>query len=131
MWRRPVGRMPERTRDLFLFVGGFIVKSKPFTTEGTEDTEKYNPRASLCLQQLARDDGALHFASALVNRNHAGVAIIALDVAFARIAEAAVDLHGFVRDAIHHLAGVKFRARRERARARHIVVAHPRRLMEQ
>ena len=60
----------------------------------------------LACQQIAGDDHALDFAGAFVNRDYAGVAIHALDVRFARIPQAAVNLHGFVRDAIHHFSRV-------------------------
>ena len=62
------------------------------------------------IQKIAGDDGALDFAGTFVDGDNAGVAIHALDVGFARVAEAAVDLDGFVDDAIDHFAGVEFRA---------------------
>src|SRR5580700_1846735 len=64
-------------------------------------------------EQVARDDQALNFAGAFVDREDTGVAVHALDVAFARIAHAAVNLDGLVGDAIGRLGGEKFRARRK------------------
>ena len=62
------------------------------------------------IQKIAGDDGALDFAGALVDGDNAGVAVHALDVGLARVAEGAVDLDGFADDAIDHFAGVEFRA---------------------
>src|SRR5690242_13658831 len=49
-------------------------------------------------QKVAGDDDALDFAGAFVDGDDAGVAVHALDVGFARVAGAAVNLHGFVND---------------------------------
>src|SRR5208337_2862044 len=61
-------------------------------------------------EQVAGDDGALDFAGTFVDGDDAGVAVHALDFGFAGVALAAVDLHGFVDDAIDHFAGVEFGA---------------------
>jgi hypothetical protein len=66
---------------------------------------KIKPAFSVA-QQVAGDYQALHFAGAFVNCEDAGVAIVALDVGFARIAAAAVDLDRFVGYAVSHFAGV-------------------------
>ena len=59
-------------------------------------------------QKVAGDYGALDFAGAFVNGDYAGVAVHALDFGFAGVALGAVDLHGFVGNAIDHFAGVEF-----------------------
>ena len=59
-------------------------------------------------EEIAGDDGALDFAGAFVDGDDAGVAVHALDFRFAGVAQAAVDLHGFVDDTIDHFAGVEF-----------------------
>src|SRR5262249_11709933 len=69
----------------------------------------------LSLQQIPRGDHALHLAGACVNRDVGGVAVHALDVGFTRVAEAAVNLHRFVRDSIRHFAGVQLCLRRSAA----------------
>src|ERR1700735_3266316 len=62
-------------------------------------------------QKVAGYYQALHFAGAFVNCQDAGVAVVALDVGFTRVAAAAVDLDGVVGYAIGHFAGVEFGAR--------------------
>src|SRR5579864_3110127 len=108
MCSRPVGRMPLRTRLRLsgaLSAGGTLMR---LSGAGFFITTRLP-----CAQQVSSDDEALNFAGAFVNRENAGVAIHALDVAFARIAHAAMNLHGLVGDAIGHLGGEKFRARRK------------------
>src|SRR5205807_3673253 len=67
--------------------------------------------SATCGQQVPSNDHALNFAGAFVDREHARVAIHALDVALARVTHAAVNLHGLIGHAIGHLGGEKFRAR--------------------
>src|ERR1700739_1272294 len=55
-------------------------------------------------KEVAGDDGALYFAGAFVDGDDAGVAVHAFDIGLAGIAETAVDLHGFVDNAIDHFA---------------------------
>ena len=57
-------------------------------------------------KEVAGDDSALNFAGAFVDGDDAGVTVHAFDVGLAGIAETAVDLHGFVDNAINHFAGV-------------------------
>src|ERR1700741_445811 len=63
---------------------------------------------SLRQQKVPGDNCALDLACSLVNRDYAGVAVHALDFGFAGIAEGAVDLDGFVHDAVDHFGGVEF-----------------------
>lgn len=65
---------------------------------------------ALARQQVASDDGALDFAGAFVDGDDAGIAVHAFHVGFAGIALAAVDLDGFVDNAVDHFAGVEFGA---------------------
>src|SRR5216684_8817316 len=98
MCSRPVGRMPLTTR--------FLEESDPIANLAA---------STLGAEQVARDDHALNLAGAFVDRDDAGVAVHALDVGLARIADAAVNLHRFIDYAIHHFAGVEFGLRRRRA----------------
>src|SRR6266404_3809753 len=79
------------------------------------DTKAVQPGLVVLPKQVAGDDRALHFAGAFVDGNDAGVAVHALDIGLTRITEAAMDLHGFVNDAINHFAGVEFCLRSGRA----------------
>src|ERR1700739_4054566 len=70
-----------------------------------------------CTQQVSSDYQALNLAGAFVDREDAGVAMHARDIAFARIAHAAMNLHGLIGDAIGRLGGEKFRSRNKSSRA--------------
>src|SRR5205807_7812318 len=82
-------------------------------------------------QQIAGDDHALDFAAAFVNGGDARVPIHTLNVGFSRIADAAMHLHSFVHDAVHHFAGVEFGARGVGAHSGAALVALPRRVIGQ
>src|SRR5580704_16559746 len=77
-----------------------------------------NLAASRSAKQIASDYEALHFACALVNCEYSGIAVVAFNVTFARVSEAAVNLYSFVGDAICHLAGIELGARGIGAKAR-------------
>ena len=72
--------------------------------------EAPTPAPNLKFEQVAGDDRALDLAGAFVDGDDAGIAVHALDFGFAGVALAAVDLHGFVDDAIDHFAREKFGA---------------------
>src|SRR5215469_5019009 len=68
--------------------------------------------------QVSGDDGALDFAGSFVNGDDTRVAIHALYFGFAGIAERAMNLDGFVDDAIDHFTGVQLGAGGRRGVAR-------------
>src|SRR5580700_3882935 len=57
--------------------------------------------------QVPRNDHPLDLAGPLVDGDHSRVTVHALDIGLPRITDAAVDLHRFGRDTIHHFAGVE------------------------
>ncbi len=59
-------------------------------------------------KKITGDNRTLDLACTLIYRDDTGVAVHAFDFGFAGVAQAAVDLHGFVDDAIDHFAGVEF-----------------------
>src|SRR5690242_1522464 len=61
----------------------------PVPLKPSQSTRRH-PLLLLRSQELARDDHALHFARAFVNRNHARVAVHALDIRLPRISDAAM-----------------------------------------
>src|SRR5712671_1497875 len=75
--------------------------------------------------QVAGYYQALNLAGAFVDGDYAGIAVHALDIGFARIAYAAVNLHRFIDYAIHHFAGVQFRLRGRRSHFRRMRVFQP------
>src|SRR6266852_5997174 len=103
----------------------------PLKREQDSRTPKRHRLKPVLLKQVARDDLALDLAGAFVDRDDAGVAVHALDVGLARIADAAVNLHRFIDYAIHHFAGVEFGLRRRRAQLARMRVLQPRGVVHQ
>src|SRR5882724_5499021 len=99
-------------RSLHRARNGPLRKAAPTTAKPRAQAPTGQTRVAALPEQIPRDDHALDFAGAFVNRDDAGVAVHAFDIGFARIAEAAVNLHGFVRDAVGHFACVEFCLRR-------------------
>src|SRR2546427_6713554 len=113
MCSRPVGRMPLRTRFLFSWafsaLGGTLMSPSAtgFRCNRRVGIGAAHPGA----EQVSGDDHALNLAGAFINGERASVAIHAFHVALARIAHAAVNLHGLIGHAVGHLGGKKFGAR--------------------
>src|SRR5712691_11907721 len=101
MCRRPVGRMPLRTRsrrcrerDRAFAAGGTLAA----LLDGGGFRSSRLARGAGRGEQVASDDHALYFASALVDGKGTRIAVHPLDIGFAGIADAAVDLHSLVHD---------------------------------